>query len=113
MLRVFVCQKKDCATSVFDDIKSRLHELQRIWKPVGLVLFIFSSLGAVMEFQRRTGPFIYVGLVLSALAFAILFTIPIKSIRLSAARSVAFLVDLAFSACSPLLSLTPFSEAMI
>jgi RDD family len=79
---------------VLEKIRRRARELREIWKRVGLVLSILSALKAVREFQHRAGPFIYIGAALLVLAVAILFTIPIKSVRLLAGRLVAFIVDL-------------------
>jgi uncharacterized RDD family membrane protein YckC len=80
---------------MLDIIKTRVRKLQEVWKPVGLALAVVSAFNGIREFQHRTGPFIYVSLAFLLLAVAILFTIPIKPVRLLAARLVAFLIDLA------------------
>lgn len=69
-------------------------ELQEIWKPVGLVLSVISAFAGIKEFHHQTGPFIYIGSALLALAVAILFTIPKESIHILAKRLVAFAIDL-------------------
>lgn len=83
-------------SSILKGIRPRSRELREAWKPVGLALSILSAFKAITEFYHRTGPFFYVSLALLALSVTILFTIPIKSVRLLAARLVAFVVDLTF-----------------
>jgi len=79
-------------------IQSRRRELKelwaKLWKPIGIVTSAASLFKGIREFQHRTGPYLYIGIALIAFAVAVLFTIPIKSVRLLAARVVAFLVDL-------------------
>jgi hypothetical protein len=87
----------DCltASAMLNEIKSRATELQKIWRPVGLIISAVSALGALKEFHRRAGQFFPGSLLLLVLSVAILYTIPIKSIRLLAVRLVSFVVDLA------------------
>jgi hypothetical protein len=75
-------------------IRSRTKQLQDAWKPIGLILSILSGIGSFREFRHRSGPYFFRSLALSALAIAILFTVPIESARLFARRVVAFLIDL-------------------
>lgn len=56
-------------------------------------LSVVSAFSSVWEFRHRTGPFFFGSVVLLALAVAILFTVPIKGIRLLARRLVAFILD--------------------
>jgi hypothetical protein len=82
---------------IFGKIRERKKELgkvwKQLWKPIGLVLAIVSAAQSVRTWQQRTGPFVYVSSALVVLAVAILFTIPINSVRLLARRLVAFVVD--------------------
>jgi hypothetical protein len=79
-------------------IRSRAKQLQdawkHAWKPIGLILSVLSGIGSFREFRHRSGPYFFRSLALSALAIAILFTVPIESTRLFARRVVAFLMDL-------------------
>jgi hypothetical protein len=79
---------------MLNEIKPRLKELQKIWKPIGLIAFIVSLLEGVREFHHRSGEFFTGSLLLFALSVVILYTIPIKSIRLLADRLVSFVLDL-------------------
>lgn len=75
-------------------IRSRTRELQDAWKPTGLILSVLSGISSFREFRHRSGPYFFRGLAFSALAIAILFTVPVKSVRLFARRLVAFVIDL-------------------
>jgi hypothetical protein len=79
--------------SAIDKLASRKRELQELWKPVGIVLSIFSFIGSVREFQHRTGPLFLLSFGLLVLAIVILFTVPIKGVRFFVRRLVAFLLD--------------------
>lgn len=72
--------------------------LQQIWKPASLILSATSFIYFVKDFYHRSGRFFPGTVVLFALAIALLFTVPIKSIRLLAKRTVAFVLDLAILA---------------
>jgi len=50
--------------------------------------------GADLRNWYRSGPYFFRGLALAVLATVILFTVPIKSIRLFPRRLVAFVIDL-------------------
>jgi hypothetical protein len=87
-------ERRPTASAIFNEIKSRVKELQNIWKPFGLIASVVSARSGLKELQHRTGQFFPGGLLLFILSVAILYTIPIKSIRLLAARLVSFVVDL-------------------
>lgn len=72
--------------------------MQQIWKPIGLILSTVSFAYSVKDFYYRSGRFFPGTVLLFALAIALLFTVPIKSIRLLAKRAVAFVLDLAILA---------------
>jgi len=81
---------------ILGDADKRLKEVKRLWKPFGLGVSVLSAFGAIVEFYRQYGPFIYVSFAFLVLAIAILFSIPVTAIRLFALRFVAFLLDLVF-----------------
>jgi len=93
---LFLANKGTALTSIPGQIGKRTTDLQDIWKPVGLVLSLISAFKGVWQFQHATGPFLIPSALLLVVAVAILFTLPIKSIRLLARRLMAFAVDLAF-----------------
>lgn len=68
--------------------------LQRIWKPIGLILSAVSFIVSVKEFHHRSGRFFPGSVLLLAVSVGLLYTIPSKSIRLLATRFVAFVLDL-------------------
>jgi hypothetical protein len=84
-------------TWIFAEIRTRIKELgearKQLWKPVGLVLAIVSTIQSLRTYLQRTGPFVYVSSALLVLAVIILLTIPISSVHLLAKRLVAFVLD--------------------
>src|SRR5260370_12545295 len=93
---LFLANKGTALTSIPGQIGKRTTDLQDIWKPVGLVLSLISAFKGVWQFQHATGPFLIPSALLLVLAVAILFSFPIKSIRLLPTRFIAVAVHLAF-----------------
>ncbi|HXU20895.1 MAG TPA: RDD family protein [Verrucomicrobiae bacterium] len=69
-------------------------ELKEIWKPIGIILSISTGLCSVKAFYVGTGAFFLAGVSLLTVAIAVLFTVPITSLRLLARRLIAFVFDL-------------------
>jgi hypothetical protein len=94
-----------CLRYVLNEIRSRYNVLQQIWRPLGIILSAGSFIYFVERFYHRSGRFFPGTVLLAVLSVVLLFTVPIKSIRLLAKRVVAFVLDFAvlalftYSAC--------------
>jgi uncharacterized RDD family membrane protein YckC len=75
-------------------IQIRNREIQKLHSPIKIFFFIVSSVLGVIAMAQRVGFIFYTGAGLVALAFLILYTVPINSARLFEKRLFAFLIDL-------------------
>ncbi len=64
-----------------------------MWSPIGLTLSILVGLKWVWNFRNRSGPFFLGSIGILVLAIVLLFTVPVKGVRLFAKRLVAFSID--------------------
>ncbi len=76
-------------------IQIRNREIQQLHSPITISVSTISFVLGIIGMAQRVGPISYAGAGLVALAFLILYTLPINSVRLFEKRLFAFLIDLA------------------
>lgn len=81
---------------LFRKARKRHAALQQLWKPVGIILSIISSLAAAYKFVEAYGRLTLPVAGLLLLGICLLMTVPVQGIKLCALRAVAFLVDTLF-----------------